>query len=152
MFSLFPHSFANLFAQVFDVIPRNHHLNAVDQLCLGFGVLADDLALFGQMDFDVEVFERDAIAEVTIEPVSLFHDSDATAWILAEEADHLAELLASCGLSRFHIDEFVDDFEFMRFGILAQQFQLRGNGIAFALLVFTGNAGVDDGLSHAASA
>ncbi|HUO33664.1 MAG TPA: hypothetical protein VMU43_01615 [Candidatus Acidoferrum sp.] len=152
LFGLFPHSFANLFAQVFDVIPCNHHLNAVDKLCLGFGVLADDLALFRQMDFDIEVFERDAIAEVAIKPVGLFHDGDATGWILPEEADHLVELLAARSLSRFHIDEFVHDFEFVRLGILAQQFQLRGNGIAFALLVFAGNASVDDGLSHATPA
>src|SRR6185437_11100002 len=141
-------SLFHFFAQVLDVVPGNHHLNAMDKLRLRLGIFADHLALFGEVDFNFQVFERHAIAEVAIQPVSLLDDSGTTTGIFAKEADHLAELLAARRFGRLHVDEFMHDLEFMRPGILAQQLQLRWNGITLAFLVFARNAGIDDGWFH----
>ncbi|MFZ0639486.1 MAG: hypothetical protein WAM59_07310 [Candidatus Acidiferrales bacterium] len=72
------------------------------------------------MDFDFQVFERHAIAEVAIQPVGLLDDSGTTTGILAKVPDHLPELLAACGLGCLNINELVNDLEFMCAGILAK--------------------------------
>ncbi|HEV3481443.1 MAG TPA: hypothetical protein VGR97_03855 [Candidatus Acidoferrales bacterium] len=97
------------------------------------------------MDFDFQVFERDAITKVAIQPVGLFDDADATEAILPKVSHHLAKLLATRRFGRLHVNELPHNLEFMRPGILAEKLQLRGNGIAFAFLVFAGNSGIDDG-------
>src|SRR5262249_62010329 len=52
---LFAHALAYFIPQVLDVVPCDDKLNAVNEFGLRFRVLADDLALFGKMDFNVEV-------------------------------------------------------------------------------------------------
>ena len=149
LFGLLAHSLADFLAQVLDVVSGDHNLNAMHELGLRFRVLADDLALFRQMNFDLQIFQRHAIAEVAVESVGLLHDGDAAGRIFPKETDHLSELSAACDLGRLYVHELMCDLEVMRPGILPQQLQLRGNGVALALLVFAGNSGVNDGLFHA---
>ncbi|HEY4683740.1 MAG TPA: hypothetical protein VIH17_10900 [Candidatus Acidoferrales bacterium] len=118
------------------------------QLRLRFRVLADDLALFGQVDFHFQVLERHAIAEVAVQAVGLFDDGDAAVWILPKEAHHLAELFAACNLRRFHVHELAHELEVVRARIFSQELQLSRNRIPFALLVFAGNPRIQDRLSH----
>ncbi|MGA8366384.1 MAG: hypothetical protein WB716_03650 [Candidatus Acidiferrales bacterium] len=148
MLGLLAHALADLFAQVLDVVARNDNLNAVDQFGLGLRVLANDLALFGQVDFDFQVLKRYAVTEIAVQPVRLFNDGDTAGRILAKETDHRTELFAACDLGRLYVHELVCDLEFMRPGILPQEFQLRGDGVPLAFLVLAGNSGVDDGLPH----
>jgi hypothetical protein len=53
-------------AQVLEVVPRDDKLNAMGLFGLGWRVFADDLRFFGQMDFNLELFEGQAIAKVPI--------------------------------------------------------------------------------------
>src|SRR5437870_37119 len=55
------------------------------ELGLRLRVLADDLAFFGEVDFDFQVFQCHAIAEVAVQPVRLLHDGRAARSIFAEE-------------------------------------------------------------------
>src|SRR5487761_616973 len=100
------------------------------------------------MDFNFQIFERHAVAEVAIQPIGLFDNGDAAREILPEVPHHLTELLAARGFGRLHVNEFVHNLEFMRAGILAQKLQLSGNGIAFALLVLARNPCINDGWFH----
>src|SRR5207302_184193 len=54
-------TFLDLFPQVFDVIAGNDQLDAVNKLGLRFRVFADDLAFFGKVNLNIQVFQRDAI-------------------------------------------------------------------------------------------
>ncbi len=80
------------------------------------------------MNFDLQIFQRHAIAEVAVESVGLFHDGDAAGRIFPKETDHLSELFAACDLGRLYVHELMCDLEVMRPGIFPQQLQLRGNG------------------------
>ncbi|MGB9069888.1 MAG: hypothetical protein WCC21_15065 [Candidatus Acidiferrales bacterium] len=148
LLGLLAHSLANFFPQVLDVVPGNDNLNAVHQLGLRLRVFSDDLALFGQMNFNLQIFQRYTVAEIAIQPVRLLNDGHSASGILAEEMDHLSELFAASDLCRLYIHELVRDLEVMRAGILPQQFQLGGDRISLALLVLAGNSGIDDGLFH----
>ncbi|HKV79534.1 MAG TPA: hypothetical protein VJP02_15400 [Candidatus Sulfotelmatobacter sp.] len=120
MLSLLAHTFPHFLAQILDVVPGNHYLNAMHELGLRFRVLADDLSFFGQMDFDFQIFKRHAVAEVAIKPIRLFHDGCPAGGILLKEAHHLAELLATGRFGCLHVDELMHDLEFMRAGIFPQ--------------------------------
>src|SRR5439155_1369239 len=69
------------------------------ELGLRLRVLADDLAFFGEVDFDFQVFQCHAIAEVAVQPVRLLHDRRAARSIFAEETHHRAKLLAAGNLA-----------------------------------------------------
>ncbi len=99
----------------------------MNQFRLRLRVLADDLALFGQMDFDFQVFECDAVTEVAVKPVGLFHDGDAGIRILPEEAHHFVELFPARSLGCLHVQELAHKLKVMGACIFAQEFQLSGN-------------------------
>ncbi|HTZ75558.1 MAG TPA: hypothetical protein VMB47_16675 [Candidatus Aquilonibacter sp.] len=77
----------------------------MNELGLRFRVLADDLPLFGQVNFNVEVFEGHAIAEVSIEPVRFLDQDNAARFVVTEKAHHLAELLSARRLGRLRAHE-----------------------------------------------
>src|SRR5215469_6633965 len=101
------------------------------------------------MDFNVELFERHAIAEVAIQPVSFLHEHDAARFVIAQKAHHLAELLSPGSFGGLHVNEFALDVELVALCVFAEKFQLRGNRETFALLVLARYSCVQDGWSHA---
>lgn len=122
-----PHSFFDFFLQIFNVIAGNHQLNAVYQLRLRFGILADDLAFFRQMNLDSQVFQSDAIVKIAVQAVSFLNNHHAGIRMPFEEPHHLPELLAPCGLGSLHVYKFADDLYVILQRIFPQQFQLRRN-------------------------
>lgn len=53
-------------------------LDAVNQFRLGPGVLRNYLVFFDQMNFGVEFFKGNGIAEIAVKPVRLFDQHDAS--------------------------------------------------------------------------
>ncbi|MGB9070170.1 MAG: hypothetical protein WCC21_16495 [Candidatus Acidiferrales bacterium] len=79
------------------------------------------------MYFNVEVFERDTIAEVAIQAVGLFHQDDAASLVIAQESNHFAEMFPSRYLGGFHVHKFAQDAQLMILCILAEEFELCRN-------------------------
>ena len=79
------------------------------------------------MYFNVEVFERDAIAEVAVQAVGLFHQDNAAGLMIAQEPNHLTEMLSSRYLGCLHVHKFTQDIQLVVLCILAEEFKLRGD-------------------------
>src|SRR5579885_2324630 len=79
------------------------------------------------MDFDVEVFQRHAIAKVAIQPVGLLDQNDAARLLIAQKAYHLAELLSASGLGRLYVHEFSQHIELVALGVFPKKLQLCGD-------------------------
>src|SRR6266568_6191967 len=62
--------------------------------------------------------------------------------------DHFVKTLSTRCFCRFHIYKFAHNLDFIARCVIAQQFQLRGNGISLPFLVFAGNASVNKGFFH----
>src|ERR1700687_496516 len=100
------------------------------------------------MDFHIHVFQTDAVPEVPIEAVGLFHDQNPAAHVSRKKRKHFPELLSSGDFRGFYVYEFLRNMEFVSLCVFAQEFQLRGDGIPLAFLVFTRNTRVNYRISH----
>jgi hypothetical protein len=99
----------------------------VNELGLRFRVFADDLPFLGQVNFNVEVFQRYAIAEIPIQAVCFLDQHNAAQLVIAQKPHHLAELLSACSLGRLHVYKFAQDIELVALRVFPEKFQLRGN-------------------------
>ncbi|MGB9405138.1 MAG: hypothetical protein WCA98_16495 [Candidatus Acidiferrales bacterium] len=121
LFRLLPHSFFDLFPEVLDEISRDYDLDSVHKLGLRFRILAYYLAFFRQVNFHVQIFQRDAIPEITINTVCLFHDYNAATWILGEKLHHCPKLLSSRCFRGFDVYEFLCYMEFISQSVFAEE-------------------------------
>src|SRR6266481_2953765 len=103
---------------------------------------SNDLALFGEMDFNAEVFKGYVVSKIAIEAVGFFDNHHAAVRVLAKELDHFSKLLASGCLGCFHIHKLAQNLNAIFKSIFAEQLQLRRNGETLFLLILARYSGV----------
>jgi len=87
------------------------------------------------------------IFEISAKPIDFVRDYGIDP-VSGDVFDHCVELLTARLFCRFHVDERFDDpatfllREFLAF------FELRGNGVTFALLLFAADSRVNNGCFH----
>jgi hypothetical protein len=79
------------------------------------------------VNFNVEVFERHAIAEVSIQPVRLLNQNNSAQPVIAKKSHHLAELPSASCLGRLYVHKLAQDIELVALRVFSEKFQLRGD-------------------------
>lgn len=104
----------DLLAEVVDVLLGHQHFDAVHELVRGVGLGRDDGPFLDEVDFQIQVIERQVVLEVAVEAVRLLDQHDAAVVgnpflaLVAEELDHPLEVAATGFLCGLGVDELVD--------------------------------------------
>jgi len=87
------------------------------------------------------------VLEVAVEAVCLLTQEDSHLGMLLKEADHLGEVGSARLLGGLDVDELADDLVVVPARVGAQELALGGDGVAFPLLLFGGDSGVENGFA-----
>jgi hypothetical protein len=104
----------------------------------------EDDILLREVDLEIELVDRHPVTQISVEAVGLLHQHRVRGGVAAQIGDHLVEMGSSTGLGGFDIDIFPRDANAVISGISAQQFELRVDREALALLLLGGDARVKD--------
>ena len=116
---LLAQAFADLLAQVVDVVFGHQHADAVHELLGGAGVGREDDVLFDEVDLQVEVVNADPVLEVAVEAVGLLHQQQAAGPLSLEEAQHLRKVGPARLLGRLYVHELAHQLDVAGLGVVA---------------------------------
>ena len=135
---------SRLLGEVVDVVLGHQHLDAVDELLVGAGVLVQHRPFLDEDQRHVQVVDDHVVLEVSVQPVCLLAENGTHLRLLLEVLHHLVEVCTSALLGGLHVNELADDLVAVFPCVGSEQFLLGGDGVALPLLLFRGYSGIEN--------